>query len=479
MTRRGMLDSFARKPRLWFYLGLIWLLPFHLLLVYQNEWFGELPKPVGDGLDYENLAFHLWRGEGFVFDSSDVQWRAPYVAKAELYQQHLDAPPRTLAVTGRPPLFPLLIAGLYKFIGRDAMGLAAVHMLLASCLAISGALAGWVTARLLSHTVSMPLIIVGVLSTWGIHATNRTLRTYTEDFLTEPLALLLTELLVVAVVGLLAQQPTPPVAPARCTTNGVPNATTDQGVLSAWKCVGRSALLGILLGTMILARSLFVLWIPGVAILVYCSFPGARRRRLVCAALVACFVCLVCGPWWIRNMLVLHAPMPLGTQGAITLVGGYCDASLEAGGDWQFAPELQLRSALAADGSLESAANETQREVVVARAARRQVHEWIGNHTTELPALAWARIATHWSPYSGPSLAWKLAALAGGCCLLLRRDRLAWWFLGLPLLSTLLAASLYTTGGRFLVPLYGLLFSLAGYGLSCGISHGLGKFPRH
>ena len=39
-------------------------------------------------------------------------------------------------------------------------------------------------------------------------------------------------------------------------------------------------------------------------------------------------------------------------------------------------------------------------------------------------------------------------------------------YLGLPILSTLMAAILYTVGGRFLLPSYGLLNTLAALGVA-------------
>ncbi|MCA9133813.1 MAG: hypothetical protein KDA45_11690, partial [Planctomycetales bacterium] len=72
----------------------------------------------------------------------------------------------------------------------------------------------------------------------------------------------------------------------------------------------------------------------------------------------------------------------------------------------------------------------------------------------------------HWNPYYGRSLLWKAAFILGLLSLLRQRHRAAWWLGGLPLVSTVVVAALYATGGRFLVPLYGVLFTLAGYGVT-------------
>ena len=170
--------------------------------------------------------------------------------------------------------------------------------------------------------------------------------------------------------------------------------------------------------------------------------------------------------------------MPLGTQGPIALLGGYSTEALEARGDWQFAAESRLRELMAADEGFQRAANDTEREVLLAQAARRQVRGWILEHAEQLPGLVVQRVVTHWNPYRGSSLVWRLLILAGALVMawLFRTDqRVTCWLIGLPLLSTFLAAVLYTTGGRFLVPLYGLLFMLAGIGVAGLAELALGK----
>ena len=89
----------------------------------------------------------------------------------------------------------------------------------------------------------------------------------------------------------------------------------------------------------------------------------------------------------------------------------------------------------------------------------------MSENLSRLPSLMVNRVATHWNPSFGRSLVWKILILAGICRAAVRLPRpVQIWLIGLPLISTLAAALLYTVGGRFLVPLYGLLFTLAGYG---------------
>ena len=101
------------SPAVWFGLALAVLIPYHVLAVSGSPWFFAPPKPVGDGPDYENIAFHLWQGEGFVFDNTDPAWRAVYAARGNDYAAQLEGEPRDLIMTGRPPALPLLLSAYY------------------------------------------------------------------------------------------------------------------------------------------------------------------------------------------------------------------------------------------------------------------------------------------------------------------------------------------------------------------------------
>jgi hypothetical protein len=94
------------------------------------------------------------------------------------------------------------------------------------------------------------------------------------------------------------------------------------------------------------------------------------------------------------------------------------------------------------------------------------VRSWIVAHVADLPKLFVARVVTHWNPYTGKSLVWRLLIVAGAIYLMVQRRPEAWVLVGLPVMNTVLVASLYTTGGRFLVPLYGILFTLSAVGVA-------------
>ena len=107
-----------------------------------------------------------------------------------------------------------------------------------------------------------------------------------------------------------------------------------------------------------------------------------------------------------------------------------------------------------------------QREVALAELASHETWSWIQEHWQDLPRLGAMRLITHWGPWRIDHVAWKCAAIVG-VLWVWRNDRRQ----GVVIASILLADAvstvlLYETGGRFLIPLHGLLYALAGVGLA-------------
>ena len=455
--------SIFQSPRFWFGLALVVLVGVSCVRVASDESFKALPKSTSDGPIYENLAYHLSVGHGFRIDLQEPQWRELYEqSDATAYATYLDAPPQSMPMTGRPPLFPVLIAVAYKAVGRGEGAFACVRIFLALCIAVACCLAIGNSAALMIRPDSAGR----KLSSWSIScgccvaillaASNRTLHSYAGDFLTEPLALLLTQIFVAALL-----------------TIAVAKTSAGGPALSRWFTVW----IAFVFAAMILARSLFVLWIPGVGLLVAVLLRAFPERCWRSAGIFLMLTVVFLSPWWIRNCTVLGRIMPLGTQGPITMLGGYCDEALAAGGDWQYVPEQRLRAALSSDPEFQQLPNDVERELMVAEVAKRQVRAWIAEHLTDLPRLFAQRVVTHWNPYTGKSLIWRLLILVGAVYLLIKRRPEAWVLVGLPLMNTVLVASLYTTGGRFLVPLYGILFTLSAIGTAV-LVESLLKLPR-
>ncbi len=107
-----------------------------------------------------------------------------------------------------------------------------------------------------------------------------------------------------------------------------------------------------------------------------------------------------------------------------------------------------------------------EREANVAEAAGYEIRAWIKSNLASMPSLMGMRLATHWGPYSGKSLIWKLSILLGVVMLLTHSRKQAVWMVGMPIVSSLTVMLLYETGGRFLVPLYASLYATAAFGLT-------------
>jgi 4-amino-4-deoxy-L-arabinose transferase-like glycosyltransferase len=312
-----------------------------------------------------------------------------------------------------------------------------VRLFSAACLGIAGGLSVML-ALIMATRTGLPTWAKGfaAVTTGGMAMADQTIRTYAVDFLSEPLSLVLTTgMLLTAILAL--------------------RRSDDRWWLGV----------AILVGLMILTRSLMIFWLPGLALLIGCSQPrnGGWRALSFILAVVLCLT-----PWGIRNVRWLESFMPLGTQGLISLLGGYSDEAL-SDGNWHPEAERRLRRLL--DTQPDAAERSVlEREVATARAASREVRRWAVAHAADLPGLACLRLQQHWGPFRGKTLLWRLAMLSGMLWLILARCREAWWFLGLPVLSSLCVMLLYETGGRFLVPLYGLMYSLAGIGIAAWLA---------
>jgi len=449
------------QARTWFAIAFAVLATVCVTAVVRDPNFMALPKPTSDGPVYENIAYHLSAGRGFWIDWQDPQWRAPYEGSAERaeYGVYLRATAQSMPATGRPPLLPATIAAIYQMVGRGPIAFALVRVFSALCLALGCALAvanAWTVTsniRLNGRRFSAWSVSLGCAAAVFLAASNRTLLSYASDFLTEPLALLLTQVLVVALLSLVREQAdpaSPPPLPRR-----------------------RGAVISVALAGMILARSLFVLWIPGTWVLLVVLLQTRHRIRDATLMVLLAMLCL--SPWWIRNCLVLERFMPLGTQGPITMLGGYCDEALAGGGDWHPAAEQRLRQAMQENHIFNALPSDVERELMIADESKRLVRGWIVAHWPELPRLFVARVITHWNPYFGKSLVWRLLILVGGVYLVAKRRPEAWVLVGLPVMNTVLVAALYTTGGRFLVPLYGILITLSAIGIAWIVEFSLAR----
>jgi 4-amino-4-deoxy-L-arabinose transferase-like glycosyltransferase len=410
------------------------LLGWHFYHGIQGDHWTQPPRPHGDGPDYESIAYSLNQGEGFQFSWQSPEWQQPYrdAPDAADYTQlvRIDWPGPTAS---RPPLYPVIISAIYIVFPRGSAGFVAVRGFSIVCTALAGTLAvcgAYAIARKIFPSIGLAVLSAG--AAMGLAMLDRTVRTYSVDFLTEPLAMLLCT--AIGVCGIRWQQ-----------QNGV----------RAWLI-----LLAALVAAAVLTRSMMIFWLPGLAVLVVGSCERHRFRGML---LFVALVLALLSPWWLRNCLVMQRFMPLGGQGAASLSGGYCDEAFADWGNWHGAVEEQLQRELdSVPGS--KAWTQVQREVALAELATRRTATWVDTNAIRIPWLMAMRIVSHWGPFTGTSLVWRLAILTGWIGLIALRRRETVWILGLPVISTATVAILYETGGRFLVPLYAMLYLTAGLG---------------
>jgi len=302
------------------------------------------PPPGGDERDYEALAYNLWKGRGFGYFWSDPEWRAPYLSVPAAAGAVRDLESNYYPTTYRPPAFPALWALTYHVAGRDfgtirfvnaALMAGAVTLAAAIALEFSGLAAAFVAAVVL---IQIPDISV-----------------FARERLTEALATLL--------VALLAWM-------------WVRSSTREPSVRTA-------VLSGAVLGLMILARSIFVIWLPAAMLMpAKPSLPGSTRRWVARACCVgACL--LVVGPWWTRNIILTGAFLPTGTQGPINLTAGFSQRALDNEGRWR---------SNSGDGAkeIEDAGVDpysVEYEVRLARHRSALAREWMWNHPREVVQL--------------------------------------------------------------------------------------------
>ena len=241
------------------------------------------PPETGDGHDYDAIAFNVWQGRGFGYQWSDEDWRKPYEGIPR-YRLLLTRQSEFYPTTYRPPAMPFLLSAVYAITGRSFTAWRVVNC---------GIMAGAVTtaAIISAQFAGIPAAVI----TAAILLQSRELTRYSGMFMTEPLATLMLALLAWTWVR-----------------NARDGWTTRRAIAS-----------GIAMGGLLAARTIFILTTPILLIL-----PGrdlsfgsklAWKTKAICLAVAI----VVISPWWIRNIVVLDAFMPLGTQGGINLPMGF------------------------------------------------------------------------------------------------------------------------------------------------------------
>lgn len=371
------------------------------------------PPETGDGHDYDAIAFNVWQGRGFGYQWSDENWRKPY-EDIPRYRLLLSRQSEYYPTTYRPPAMPYLLSAVYAVAGRNFTAWRVIN-----CAVTAGAVT---TAAIISaQFAGIPAAVI----TAAILLQSRELTRYSAMFMTEPLAALMLALLAWTWV--------------RNATNG-------------WTLM-RAIASGIAMGGLLAARTIFILTTPVVLIL-----PGkdlsfgsrfAWKTKLICLAAAL----VVISPWWIRNIVVLDAFMPLGTQGGINLPMGFGPRALRSQGIWASNP---------GDGWPEIAAQKLDivtSEVMLAKYRQKLAITWMIDNPRQVLHLMWLHVSQELKAGRDLHSRWLLPAAAVSVLVL-------WGFPGVWVLAMIVCGNIlsiamtYSAGGRFMVPLQPLLAAL-------------------
>ena len=371
------------------------------------------PPETGDGHDYDAIAFNVWHGRGFGYLWSDEEWRKPYEGIPR-YRLLLTRKSDFYPTTYRPPAMPYLLSAVYSITGRNFTAWRVVNC---------GITAGAVTtaAVISAQFAGIPAAVV----TAAILLQSRELTRYSGMFMTEPLATLMLALL----------------------------AWTWVNAATAGWTAKRSIASGIAMGGLLAARTIFILTTPVLLIL-----PGkdltfgsklAWKTKAICLAVAI----TVIGPWWIRNIVVLDAFMPLGTQGGINLPMGFGPHALRHQGIWASNP---------GDGWPEIAALKLDivpAEVMLAQHRQKLAINWMMDNPRQVLQLMWLHVSQELKPGRDLYSKWLLPAAAVSALVLWRFPGV--WVLVLIVCGNILSVAMtYSAGGRFMVPLQPLLAAL-------------------
>lgn len=374
------------------------------------------PPEMGDGHDFDALAFNIWRHQRFGFEWDEPEWRRPYEGMPgyeSLMERHSDYYPTTY----RPPAASALMALVYAVTDRNFAAWRVVH-----CAIMAAAVT---VAAVISAEIAG---IAAAPVTMAVALTLPLLRLFAHEFRTEGLAALLVTLLA---------------------WTWIRNGKTGW---TGFRCVAS----GLVLGALAMTRSIFLLWIP-----LTMFAPGADRSSGKASwrgrAISVAVALLVIGPWWVRNCVVLDAFMPFGTQAALNLPAGFGPRALRFKGQWMSNP---------GDGAPEIAAlklDPVASEVRLAQYRSALALRWIREHPLDALRLmglhVWEEVKPRRLPYPTGAWLWPVAALAA---VYLRRSA------GVRVIVLMVAANMlgialtWSARGQFIAPVQPMLAALAG-----------------
>jgi len=409
-----------------------------------SSYAGKPPIP-GDGQDYDNIALQIVHGRGVAVDFRDVEWRRPYEQSNDdgRYDAILKRTEGYTPTTYRPPLLPILLAGSYAIFGRTFLP----WQLLACAAVALGLTLVSLVARRAGGTAAM-------LLTAALAIATRSYFTYTsrQTLLTEPLAILLVSILIYG-VALASEHPR-----------------------------GAAAICGVDLAALGLARNLFIPLSLAAPLLVGAIALRGRERRQGLSAAILCAVLAVAlqAPWWIRNVRLLQAPMPFGTQSGLVIFSGFSDGAVQHRGVYWAATREERAVAYRRLGVTCPACSERD----LARSSWRGAFAWMRANSAAIPWLAWQKVKDTCtsSPKEGGPVVWCYL-LAPFAPLAVRRRGTRGFepvaaAIGLVVFNVGIIAVTWSTGWRFMVPMEPLLQMLSAVVIASAIAAAVRKIDE-
>jgi hypothetical protein len=378
----------------------------------------QQPPEQGDGHDYDAIAYNVWKGRGFGYYWSDEEWRKPYL-DIPRYRLLLTRQSEYYPTTYRPPAMPYLLSVVYAVTDRSFTAWRVLNC---------GIMAGAVTtaAVIAAGFAGIP----GAILTAAIALSSRELTRYSGMFMTEALATFFVTLTAWAWIR-----------------------NASQG----WS-IGRAVGSGAAFGALIASRTLFVLCTPVLLILPGRDLGFRSRFAWIPKTICLTLALLVMTPWFVRNIRVTGAFMPLGTQGGINLPMGFGPRAFRSQGIWASNPE---------DGWPEIAklkVDVVTSEVMLAQYRMTLATTWMREHPREVVELMQLHVWQELRPRSDRLTNWLLPG-AGLAALFFWRMPGTWVIVLLVGANILSVAMTYSASGRFMVPVQPMLMALIGAGI--------------
>ena len=388
------------------------------------------PSTTGDEVSYDRIGWNLATGAGFSEGGDDPEFFRLYDQAGAYSPEHVARRRLSSAepVAYRPPMFPLALAGLNLTCGRQFWAVRTLNVL---ATAGTCAVLVWYLTKYHGRTAALTAFCMFLI------VDTRT-RLFGRAILTEATATFFTTIATVLLIH-----------------------------LSEVVRLRTVALLGFIVGVMVLDRTIFALWLPGMALIIYglshvpySDGTSSHRYAGISAAAVFLVVTgLVVFPWAVRNISVLDTWMPLGTQGMTQLPAGFSDHAVERDGVWDLKPAAKLLSMIDVEGT-----TRLERDVQRARLGKTTALSWIRKNPLASLRLAGMKIWQEYRPRAFTEWFISLCALSGLLLSVSRTETRV--FLAVHAVNCFSIGCTWSVEGRFVVPLMFSIHVLAAVALS-------------